>query len=322
MKRRIAALSLALMLLLAGCGSSGETVLHGNELLAIDNSVCSWAEAQIFILAQYSLYGKTYGDGIWKVELSDGNFESYIKAALLNYLKLLFLVDYGAKKQNITLSEAETDAISRAAEQYTAALGEEACLRTGITKEIAEQAFRRYLIAQIFYRQTETDSSWEISDEEARVISLLIVEVDPRQGYTQVREISEKLTEGKSVSEALRGYDGVSSRRENVVRGTYSEEFDTLTFALKTGQWSPIFMEGSNYVIVQCQSSYLEEETAVHKAQMEKDAREKSLNDLLVSYAESVQLIYNPKLWDSWNMSQFSTLPAVNFYDYCDGLKK
>lgn len=81
-------------------------------------------------------------------------------------------------------------------------------------------------------------------------------------------------------------------------------------------------MEGSNYVIVQCQSSYLEEETAVHKAQMEKDAREKSLNDLLVSYAESVQLIYNPKLWDSWNMSQFSTLPAVNFYDYCDGLKK
>ena len=154
------------------------------------------------------------------------------------------------------------------------------------------------------------------------MIALQIVEIDPRCGYAQVREISEKLYEGKSVNEALRGYDGVSSRRENVIRGMYSEDFDTLVFALKTEQWSPIFMEGTQYYIVQCVSSYLAEETAIHKAQMEAGAREENLNELLASYAESVQLVYNPKLWDSWSMSQYGSLPAVNFYDYCDELKK
>ncbi len=81
-------------------------------------------------------------------------------------------------------------------------------------------------------------------------------------------------------------------------------------------------MEGTKYCLVQCLSSYLAEETAIHKARMEAEAREESLNELLASYAESVQLVYNPKLWDSWTMSQYGALPAVNFFDYCDALKK
>lgn len=322
MKRRFAALILIISVLLASCGGSRELVLHNNELLAVDQSVCSWSEAQIFIMAQYAIYGRAYGDGIWSTALSEGSFESYIKDGLMNYLKLLFLADHGARQMGVRLSEAEQKSVDRAAKDFMAALGEEGARRTGITEESARLAYTHYAMSQIFYRQVIMDARLEISDEEARIISLEIVESDPSKGYEQIREIAEKLKSSKSLSEALRGYEGVNSRKENVARGTYSEEFDSLTFSLKKEQWTPIFTENGRYLVVQCLSPYMEEETALRKAQMEMSAREETLNKALESFAESVQLIYNPQLWNSWSMSQYSSLPTVNFYDYSAALEK
>lgn len=55
---------------------------------------------------------------------------------------------------------------------------------------------------------------------------------------------------------------------------------------------------------------------------MERALREKNLSQVLESIAASVTLVYNPKLWDSWTMQQYASLPLVNFYDYSGELEK
>jgi len=322
MKKILSILIAILLLGLSACGSSTDARLHRNELLAIDDSICTWAEAQMYILSQHTIYSQAYGEGIWAVKLAEGSFEKYVKDALLDYLKLLFLADLAAKKQAVQLSEAEKNAVRQAAASFMQALGEEAAVRTGITEEIAEAAYTRYAMAQIFYRQTVTDIPWEISDEEARVISLEIVEIDPRQGYGVVKEISELLQEGKTVSEALRGREGVSSRRENIHRGTYSEGLEAIAFSLKTDQWSPVITEDTTYYMLHCLSSFVEDDTAIYKAQMERAAREAGLDKALRTFAASAELLYNPDLWNSWSMSSYQTYPAVSFFDYSAALEK
>ncbi len=322
MRKRVLCSLLALCLLLGACGKRQDLSLRENELLAVGDIVCTWPEAQIYILSQYTRYTSSYGSGIWKVELADGTFEQYIRDGLLDYLELLFLADCGARRAGVTLSNAERSSVAHAAEAYMQQLGEEGRAATGITREVAEEAFARFARAQIFYRQTMIDGHVEISDEEARVISLQIVEIEHRAGYAEALRIQTELEKGTQIGEILRGVDGVSVRKENVVRGTYGEEWETVAFALKEGRWSPIISQDTSYYLIQCLSPYVVEETARHKAEMEKSLREENLNSALKELADTVQLIYNPDRWNKWSMQQFGKLPPVNFYDYTAELIK
>lgn len=322
MKKRILALLLSLCLMGTACGGNNEMVLRADELLAVGDIVCTWPQAQIFILAQYQKYSSVYGKGIWQVEMEEGNFESYIKEGLLDYMKLLYLSDYGARQEKLELSQAEQDAVSRAADAFMRALGEEGRKKSGISREAVEATYASYARAQIFYRQAMINGQVEISDEEARVITVQLIEVEQRVGYVQTREMLKDLEAGKSVSEVLRGQEGVSSKRERVVRGQYPQDLETIAFSLKEGQWSPIITQDASYYLLQSISAFEREATAQHKAEMEKLARDENLNRILKQLADTVQLIFNPKLWENWTMQQFEEYPAVNFYDYVSELLK
>ena len=256
------------------------------------------------------------------MQLADGTFEAYIRDGLLDYLELLFLADHGARKAGVTLSNAEQSAVNRAADAFLQDLGSEGRAATGITRETAEEAYARFARAQIFYRQTMVDGNVEVSDEEARVISLQIVEIEHRAGYAEALRIRAELEAGKAAAEAVRGIDGITVRRENVVRGTYGEEWETIVFALKEGRWSPIVAGDSSYYLIQCLSPYVVEETARHKAEMERSLREQNLDRVLKELADSVQLVYNPARWEKWSMQQYEGLPAANFYDHTGELIK
>ncbi|MBO4873583.1 MAG: peptidyl-prolyl cis-trans isomerase [Lachnospiraceae bacterium] len=322
MKKRLAAIgTVFLCLLFSACGRGSGPRLERSQLLGIDDVICSWGEAQVFILTQYTAYGREYGDSVWSVTLSEGNFESYIRDSLLEYLKTMLLAVYAAEQIGVSLSESEQRAVELAADSLYSDLGD-AAGRFLILKDAVRSAYTHYLMAQIFYRQTVTDARMEISDEEARVISLQIVECPAEQGYEQAEVLAEKLKNTQSVSETLKDFEGVSVRTENVTRGSYSVEFETIVFALKQDQWSPVITEDGKYILVRCLSPYLATETNQHKTEMASAAREESLNKALKSYARTAQLIYNPDLWAGWSMEQYSSAPPVDFFRYTAGLEK
>ena len=322
MKRRLTAgILLIVLCLLSACSRSGELQLERNQLLGVGNTICSWGEAQVFILTQYTAYDREYGSEVWDVSLSEGNFESYIRDSLLEYLKTMLLAARAAEQLGVSLSEAEQRAAELAADALMTDLGD-AAGRYGITKDAVRSAYTHYALAQIFYRQTVTDARLEISDEEARVISLQIVEADESAGYALAAELAETLKTAQSAAEAISGLEGVTVRQENVVRGTYSDGFETIAFSLKQDQWSPVITENGKYYIVRCLSPYLADATEQHKAEMALAAREDTINKTLKNFARTEQMIYNPELWDSWTMAQYENAPTIDFFAYAGALKK
>ena len=322
MKKQFAAIFTVLIcLFLCACGRGSGPQLERSQLLGIDDVICSWGEAQVFILTQYTAYGREYGDSVWDVSLAEGNFESYIRDSLMEYLKTMMIAVYAAEQIGVSLSEAEQRAVDLAADSLLADLGS-AASRYIITRDAVKSAYTHYVMAQIFYRQTVINSKLEISDEEARVISLQIVESPAEAGYEQAAELAEKLKTAKSPAETVKEYESVSSRTESVARGSYPEAFETIVFALKQDQWSPVIPGDECYYIVRCLSSYLAAETEQHKTEMALAAREESLNKALTSYARTAQLIYNPDLWESWSMKQYADAPAIDFFRYTGSLEK
>ena len=310
------------LLLLCGCGNKKEEALQRDELLAVNGNVCSWSEAQIFILAQKAIYSENYGEEIWAVQLPNGRFDSYIKNALLPYIELLFLADSAAEENGVRLSDGERLQVERAADAYLGKLGEMGREMTGIGREEIEDALTRYARGQIFYEQTLMDAKIEISEEEARVMAVQMVIIEERMGMATAQEIRQKLAGGSSVNAVLSEYVGCGAKKENIIRGDYGGDFDTIVFALKNEQWSPIISLNGQYYLVQCLSSYLPEETAKHKAQMEQEERETLLQGLLDEYGNKATLLLNPELWDAWKMEDFADVPAVNFYEYAEVFTK
>lgn len=319
--KRILAFVLIIMLILSGCSNSKERQLERSQLLAVGDSICTWGEAQVFILTQNTTYGETYGQEIWSVSLGNESFGTYIRGALLEYLKLLLLADYGARQKGYTLSEAEYRSIQQAAETLYGELGDNAG-RLGILKEDVKNAYTHYAMAQMFYRQTMTDAQLEVSDEEARVISVRIISSPLEQGYEQAESLARLLNEGHAATELGRSSEGVSIRDENLIRGKYSKDFDTLVFSLKNGQFSPVIQEGDAYLIVQCLSSFLAAETQVRKAEMEQAIREETLTQALTKYLPEASILYNPTLWEGWTMESYHGAPAIDFFRYVEELYK
>lgn len=308
-------------MLLSACSQGGERKLERGQLLAVEDAVCTWGEAQVFILTQHSAYAGEYGSMIWQVQLGDGNFEDYIRESLLEYLKMLLLANYGARRLEVRLSEVEQRAIAQATDAFFEDLGDEA-LKRGILKEDVKNAYTHYAMAQIFYRQIMTDAPLEISDEEARIIQVRVIRFEESNGYEQAAEAAELLKNGASPAELARRYDGISLKTENLIHGQYSDEFDTLVFALEDGQISPIIREDGAYLIVQCLSSFLVNETRARKAAMEEQVREETLAEALKGFIRTTQILYNPKLWESWTMEQYASSPNVDFFRYAEALSK
>ena len=326
MKRKVVTIILCLLLCLSllagGCGNKYEGSLQPDELLSVGGHICPWSEAQIFILSQYAQYSRDYGEGIWSVALSEGSFADRIKSALLPYLELLFLADLAAEKEGITLSENEKFQIERAASDYYRALNEATKEKLGLELKEAEDAFSRYARGQLFYEQTLINGRIEISEEEARVMSVQIVAVDQLLGMGTAQEIRSRLEGGDPVNAILSEYVKCGTFREDLIRGRYGGNFDTIVFSLKNDQWSPIITLGDSFYIVKCLSSYLPAETARNKAEMEQQAREELLSGVLDKYSAETTLLFNPTLWDSWSIADYADCSPVSFYDYASAFSR
>ena len=321
--RRALCLAFALILLLSSGGCASRQKMGDGDLLRIGDEVFTMQEAMVFLLSQHTIYAGEYGEEIWNVQLSEGIFESYIKKALLDYLERLFLTDCAARADGIALSVTENAAAEKAADQFFQGLSEETKEKTGLTRAICLQAFVRYARTQIYFRKVLGRYPSEISDEEARAVVLQIVSVDSARGIGTARDLLDKITQDKkkTAAEAAAGTEGVSIRQETVIRGTYGGNFDTIVFALKKDQWSPVITMEGEYLLVQCVAVSDPSATALNKAAMEKANRERELQEAVAAYGQNITMICNPAVWEGISMSGFAGLSPANFYDHTDGLR-
>ena len=315
--RRLVCLLLLLCLLASACsGKNAERALKENELLYVGGQLCTWPEARVFALAQHVQYSADYGEKIWTVSLGKQSFESYVKAALLDYLELLYLVDSVSAEKGIMLSEAEKASLRHAAEDYVAALGEAGAEALELDRETVYQLMCRMARAKLVYAQVLRDTA-EISDEEARAIRLQIVTMPESIGLPAAQEALEKLREeNSSTTEILAAMEGVTVRQETLVRGKYSESFDSIAFSLRNGKWSNVIPVDGHFYLLYCISSNVSEETALNRGVLLLKQRRTLLENAVEEFARGKKLNVNGPLWDSWSMEDMIQYPQVDLYDY------
>lgn len=101
------------------------TGLTGDQLFKVGKSVCTLPEAMIYVMDYKQQYENAYGVEMWEHDFGGVTLEEYVKDTIIAQLASVKAVTLLAKENNVTLSDAEKEKISQAAEEYYSALTDE-----------------------------------------------------------------------------------------------------------------------------------------------------------------------------------------------------
>ena len=178
-RRMAAALLTVLLLLLSGCMDSlkGSKVVlttgfEKNEVFRIEDMSCTLPEAMVYLVNTKNRYESVYGREIWNVSLDGVTLEENIKETVLAQLAQQKTMNLLARQNGVALSEEEEARAMQAAETYFQSLSEEEKSTLQITVKDVEELYREYALARKVYQYIIKDINPEISDDEARTITV------------------------------------------------------------------------------------------------------------------------------------------------------
>lgn len=313
MKRCIALLSICL-LLFTGCGGGGigkivlTTGFRSDEVFRIEDTSCALSEILVYLLDIRASYDGRYGEGIWETETADGTLEDGIKNAALSRISQVKTMNLLARDMQITLSGEERDLCVQAAERYDTALSDEMrASLNGVTRETLIRMYEEYALADKLYRYIIRDINPEISDDEARTITVqqIFVRKDTRTnaiGGDVARAIAmNAYAEARAGEDFKTLIDRYSDAPESTVsfgKGEREEHFETIAFNLETDEISSVIETEEGYYILKCLTTFNREETDANKLKIVAARKREVFAEEYDTFAASLAKDLNESLWE------------------------
>ncbi len=328
--RCLLAVLLCLCLFPAGCSKSGISLggyqisgLTSGELLCVGDEVFPLSEAMIFVTSQKKLYQDTYGEEIWQVSLGEESLEDYALEQLRSHLGRLFAASQMAEEMRLSLTAQENVRLSQAVDDYMAHLGEQDQEVAGITREDAEYAFRRYLLADRAYQAVLASADVEVSEDEARVMEIQqlffaredLSEEEQAARKSQAEQAAQAAAETNDFSGLAEQYAGVEFSQFSVKRSDLSPEMEQTVFALSNGSVSGLLESEDGWRVIRCVNSYDREATAANREQMEQKRAQDAFQAEMSEFLEEHPAVFNDSLWKNVTLSGYPGEASANFYD-------
>ena len=134
------------------------------------------------------------------------------------------------------------------------ALGSVQAEEFGLTEEKAEALYTDYWTAEKLVETITGDMNLEVSDSEAKVISVAQIQVSDR---TRAEEIRSKIQEeGMDFFAAAKEYSEDPEIKKQLWYGLMGEEYEKTAFSMVSGEVSPVVEDGGKYYILRCENDY------------------------------------------------------------------
>ena len=117
-------------------------------------------------------YESVYGAKIWNTSLDGVTLEDNVKETVLEKVAQMKSMALLAKKKNVELDETEKSFASAAAKDYMGHISVAQRESLGITEETVQKLFEEYALAHKVYQKVIEDVNPEISDDEARIVTV------------------------------------------------------------------------------------------------------------------------------------------------------
>lgn len=348
-RRMAAALLTVLLLLLSGCMDSlkGSKVVlttgfEKNEVFRIEDMSCTLPEAMVYLVNTKNRYESVYGREIWNVSLDGVTLEENIKETVLAQLAQQKTMNLLARQNGVALSEEEEARVMQAAETYFQSLSEEEKSALQITVKDVEELYREYALARKVYQYIIKDINPEISDDEARTITVQYIyfrtcildgtgkkieysEEEKQEILRKAEEVRFQLkNEEADFEELILKYSDSEEGTCSFGKGEKDQAFEDAAFNLETDEISDIVETPDGYYLIKCISTFNRTETDANKVKIVEKRREEVFGQEYEDFVAALTRNLNEDLWQSVSLAGTENITTSDFFDvfnkYFDGI--
>ena len=341
--KKLAMLLLAVALsvgILTGCGQSegGSTKVvlttgfGKDEVFRIETSACSLPEIMVYLTNIQNRYENVYGEEIWDTNVDGTTLEQNVKDIALAQIARIKTMNLMAEQYGVELSGEEKAQVENAANAYYNSLNDTEKEQMGVTEKTISDLYTEFALAEKMYQYTIKDINPEISDDEARTITVqhILIKTYALDGtgkkieYTQhakdeaYKEACEVLAlakEGEDFDELIRRYSEDNKSTYSFGKGEMDEAFETAAFNLGKDEISDIVETEFGYHIIKCLNTFNREETDANKIKIVDQRRAEAFGQEYDAYVETLTRNLNEELWDGVSFIHDEDVTTKDFFD-------
>ena len=302
---------LILSLFLGGCGVK-EAIFSGGR----EQKEYGKAETMMIVTSERLRYEELYTSQIWTAAVDNRGttFESSLLSQIHEFLKELKIMSLMAEENELTLSGQEQEAVRAAADAYLAALGGGGAEALGLEEKTAEEFYEDYRLANKLVDQLTEGADLEVSDSEARVIT--VEEIETSDAETAAAALAAIQAEGGSFQAAAKEYSEKPLEEIRIYRGQRGTAYESAAFDLTAGGVSGVVEENGKYYVILCVNDYDEAATQERKEWMVRQRKNETFYNAYQEFKTELLLTGDDALWEEIRISDSPQVSADFFAVY------
>ncbi|MBQ7942742.1 MAG: peptidylprolyl isomerase [Lachnospiraceae bacterium] len=330
-KSIIIALMAMCSICMTGCGKDGlfdgdtkivlTTGFKDDEVFRIEKISCMKPEMMVYLSNVKNQYEETFGSELWERTHGEESIAGNVKENVLAQITKVKTMNLLAQEYEVTLTDSEVAQTNKAAAEYYGTLTEEEVTVLGVYEEMLATMYQEYALANKLYQHLIADINPEISDDEARTITVQHIlvkttsESNKSKAYERIQEAYERAVAGEEFALLMAEYSEDENTEYSFGKGTTEEEFETAAFNLATGEISKIVETSSGYHIIKCISTFDKEETDRNKLKIIEQRRKEVFNETYTEFTQGLTGNINQELWDSISFLENEEVHTSSFFE-------
>ena len=324
-----------------GAGTAGEgggtkviltTGFERGEIFRIGSAYSMKNELMVYLTNTQNQYETVFGEEIWQQDFNGITLEENVKETVLARIARIKSMTLLAQEMGVSLSEEEQALCAQAAEEYFTSLSAREQELLEITQEQIDGMYQDYALADKVYHYIIRDINPEISDDEARTITIQHIllktttvgntdggftmsEEEKQERYELALELSERLEAGEDFESLMELYNEADENTLFIRHGDREKAFEDVAFSLETGQVSGIVETSQGYEILKCVSTFDREQTDQNKIEIVRAQREQVFGEQYETFVLSLTRYLNEDLWDEIRLLHDEKLTTADFFE-------
>lgn len=324
---------------LTGCGKAGfgtkvvlTTGFDKDEVFRIETSSCTLPEIMVYLTNIQNRYESVYGEEIWSTNVGGVTLEQNVKDIALAQIAQIKTMNLMAKQYEVELSDEEKAQVENAASTYYNSLNDTEIERMGVSEKTINNLYTEFALAEKMYQYTIRDINPEISDDEARTITVQHIliktyaldgtgkKIDYTQhakeeAYKQACQVLKLVQEGEDFDELIRRYSEDDKSTYSFGKGEMDAAFEAAAFNLGKDEISDIVETEFGYHIIKCLNTFDKEETDANKIKIVDERRAEAFGQEYDAFVETLTRNLNEELWDSVSFIHDENVNTRDFFD-------
>lgn len=326
-------------ILLSGCNSDSEskkvvltTGFSKNEVFRIEESSCSKAEMMVYLTNIQNHYESVFGSKIWETNIDGVSLEENVKDTALAKMAQIKAMTLLAQKHNVTLTDEEMETVEEAAAEYYGSLNEKEIELMGVTEETIISLYSEFAISNKLYHYLIKDINPEISDDEARTITVEHIHIKTyhldengerisysdqakKQAYEKALEVEKRAKAGEDFHTLADQYSEDETLTYSFGKGEMEAGFEEAAFNLGTDEISGVVETQYGYHVIKCISTFNREVTDENKKKIVEERKKEVFGEEYETFVSSLVKNLNKELWNEMTFIHDEEVTTSDFFE-------